>query len=72
MFKTYLVYDMSGNSRRVFKFGKFAICKEFPGMISVNPCWVCTYDWYLHVEDSLFGLLWNVFTEYKHDRHLAG
>lgn len=72
MFKTYLVESVNGRSTRVFKFGKFAILRENPGVISQAHCWVCTYDWYLHAEDSLIGLLWNILTEYKHDRHLAG
>lgn len=51
---------------------RFLIFQERPGVVSEGPCWVCMYDCYLHIEDTLPRLLWNVLTEFRHDRHLVG
>lgn len=54
------------------RIGNYQIFKEKAGMISLGPCWVCFYPGYLHAHDTLLGLLWQVVTEYKHDKHLVG
>lgn len=50
----------------------FLLFRERAGVISPGPCWVITYDCYMHCDENLLRLLWNVITEYKHDRHLVG
>jgi hypothetical protein len=54
---------------------RFRIWRERPGVVSPGPCWCCAYDGvpgYLHLHESLFRLLWQVITEFRHDRHLVG
>lgn len=48
------------------------IFREKAGVISEGPVWVCKYSCYLHASRSLLALIWNVLTEYKHDRHIVG
>lgn len=59
------------------KIGKYiSIWKCNPHVISPGPCWCCTYyyhgDCYLHVNESVVFLLWEVVTEHCNDRHLVG
>jgi hypothetical protein len=49
----------------------FSIHLEDPGIISPGPCWVLFYGMYAHYNASLFGLLWEVITEFKSDKHLV-
>ena len=44
---------------------RFKIWREKPGVISPGPVWVCGYDGYLHIEDTLYRLLWSVVTEWN-------
>lgn len=46
--------------------------KEKAGVISEGKGWCCCYECYLHTHPTFFGLLWEVFTEYRNDRHLVG
>lgn len=48
------------------------IFREYPGVVSDDICWVCIYGPYLHIEATLPRLLWNVLTEFRHDRHRGG
>lgn len=48
------------------------IWRSKPGEIGPDRHWCATYSCYLHIEDSLFGLLWNLVTEWEDDRHLVG
>lgn len=50
------------------------IYREKPGVLSEGPCWVCWYGQgcWGHFCDGFWELIWNVITEYKHDRHLIG
>jgi hypothetical protein len=43
-----------------------------PGVVSPRLCWICCYGAWMHTADTLLGLMWNVATEWKHDRHLCG
>lgn len=49
-----------------------SIHHQVPGVISENYCWVVMYPGYLHIKDSFLSVLWEVLTEYKHDKHLVG
>ena len=53
-------------------FRSFRIWKENPGVISRGTSWCCSYSSYLHIHDNLHQLLWEVITEFRHDRHLVG
>lgn len=50
----------------------FYIHRIEAGQISEGPCWACWYGCWGHFTDGFFELIWNVITEYKHDRHLIG
>ena len=71
-----LWYVLAGISKGklmyVIPFFHIYILKEKAGVISPTPCWIATYDCYLHTNNTLMGLLWSLLTEYKHDRHLVG
>jgi hypothetical protein len=54
------------------RIGRFNFTREKPGVISEGPCWVCTYDGYLHVCDTLPQLVWELFTQFRSDKHLVG
>ena len=51
----------------------FCIEKIRGGEISPEgqPVWLCWYDCHLHIHNSLPQLLWQVATEFRHDRHLS-
>jgi len=55
-----------------FKVFGLVFWKEKPGVISPGPVWCCVYDCYLHTHDSLLLLIWEVITEFRHDRHVVG
>lgn len=69
MFRTWLTED---GKTRVFAIGKFRFGRERPGVISPGPCWFCFYECWGHFAYPWWHLVWNVATEYKHDRHLIG
>ena len=48
------------------------IFKEQGGMISNEPIWICFESCYMYVSPTLFGLIWQVITEWRHDRHTVG
>lgn len=53
----------------------FRIWREKPGVVSPGPAWCCMYDGipgYLHIQDSLPSLLWEILTEFRNDKHLVG
>jgi len=53
--------------------GSKAIFREKAGVISEGPIWVFTdTKGWLYLHESFFGLLWQVLTEWRHDRHLVG
>ena len=55
-----------------FKRFHFQLIREKAGVISPGPTWVCLYGGcYIHYNESLVKLLWEVVREYKHDRHLG-
>lgn len=43
-----------------------------PGAISQGVCWCAYHGGYLYVSDTLVGLLWQMLTEWRKDRHIAG
>lgn len=51
---------------------KMRIWYSSPGEISANGCWVGTHSCYLYTHDKLLGLLWQIITEWKNDRHVVG
>ena len=46
--------------------------REESRIISPVPAWVLIDGPYLYVHSSLCGLLWQVVTEWRHDKHLVG
>jgi len=54
------------------KFLGFKIWRVKQGVVSKRSGWCCSYGGYLHIRSSLVGLLWEVFTEYRGERHLVG
>ena len=48
------------------------IIKEKAGIIGPTECWICLYDSYIHIEDTLPKLLWNVLKEFRNDKHFVG
>lgn len=48
------------------------IFKTKAGEVSPEPCWCCIYSCHMHLDDTLFGLLFSVITEWKDDVHLVG
>lgn len=48
------------------------IHQEREGVLSMGRVWVGMIPGYLYIADTLPGLLWQMITEWKHDRHLAG
>lgn len=43
-----------------------------PGEISANGCWVFFDGPWMYVGDTLRALVWQMVTEWRHDRHLVG
>lgn len=50
----------------------FRVWRSKPKEISPDPTWCCYSAGYLYIHDWLIGLVWQVLTEWKHDRHLVG
>lgn len=48
------------------------IFREKANVISDKPVWICQYSGYLHINESLLGLIWSVITEYKDDEWMVG
>jgi|TARA_B110000240_G_C13453445_1_gene433566 hypothetical protein len=49
------------------------IYKEKAGVISTQSCWVCLdKKGYMYLDNTLHGLLWEVITEWRQDKHIAG
>lgn len=51
------------------------IWKERAGVISPGPAWCASYGGvpgWLHIHDTLPGLIWEVISQFKSDRHLVG
>lgn len=46
--------------------------REAPGVLDDGPVWVWGDAEYLYLAPSLCGLLWQMATEWRNDRHLAG
>lgn len=55
-----------------FRLWQHSIWLERPGVVSEQAVWVCYYDGYMHIHHWFIPLIWNVLTEYKHDRHAVG
>lgn len=54
-------------------FKTFRIWKEKPGVICPGSCWCASYfGCYLHVRESFLGLLWELITQFRHERHIVG
>jgi hypothetical protein len=49
-----------------------SIWREDQDIICPSYCWVASYGCWMHVTDSLIGLLWSLLREWKSDRHLVG
>lgn len=43
-----------------------------PGEISAHGCWVLVDVPWLYCHDTFVGLLWQILTEWRQDRHLVG
>jgi hypothetical protein len=48
----------------------FSLHREEGGVIGKEPCWVLFYGGYAHY-GSIRVILWEVLTEFKHDKHLS-
>lgn len=48
--------------------------KEKAGVISKDPIWVCIdyNSWHMYNEYSLVKLIYQIITQWRHDRHLVG
>ena len=56
-----------------FKIFGIVFWKEKPGVVSPGPAWCCSYSsCFIHIQDSLPSLLWEILTEFRHDKHLVG
>ena len=63
--------EASAERRSVTIFGH-TLFRERANVISPRPCWVCFYDCYMHVDESLPRLVWSLITEHGDDKHLVG
>jgi len=52
--------------------GRLRIFREKPGVISPGHIWVGMYDCYMHYNESLWKLVWEMVTQYRDDHHLVG
>jgi hypothetical protein len=43
-----------------------------PGEVSDSGCWCAYSQGYLYIARTRLGLAWQVATEWRNDRHLAG
>jgi hypothetical protein len=43
-----------------------------PGELSLDGCWTAYATGYLYIADTRWALVRQVWTEWEHDRHLAG
>ena len=53
----------------------FRIWRERPGVVSPGHAWCCAYDGvpgYLHINETLAGLLRDVFTNFRGEENLVG
>ena len=50
----------------------FKIWKEEPGVISKESVWCCSYGGWMHICDTFPQLIKQIFTEFRHDKHLIG
>lgn len=51
----------------------FLLMREPPGILSESSCWVLSDSHgYLYLHDRLLGLVRQVVTEWRHDRHMVG
>jgi len=48
------------------------IFREKPGVIGPRACWVAIDRPWLYMADTLPGLLWQILTQWRHDRHMVG
>lgn len=55
-----------------FTLGKIVIFKEKANVISPKPVWVAFHECWMYSSNTLIGLLWTMFTQWKHDSNLAG
>jgi hypothetical protein len=58
-------------NKKIKIFG-YSFWKEKADVISESMTWCCSYGCYLHVHESLWGLLREVVREHRHDRHMVG
>lgn len=57
----------------VISISKFKLYREDAGIISKNKIWVfLDGTGYLYYNESLFKLLWEVFREWRSNKHLVG
>lgn len=40
------------------------------GVTSEGPCWICCYGCWMHVSDTLPGLVWDVIWYWKSDHNI--
>jgi len=60
----WFLYDMGIFRVKIFQ--------EKPGIISKEKCWVAILNGtWLYTSDTLFGLIRQLITEWKHDKHLS-
>lgn len=52
--------------------GRLRIWRTRPGVIGDTAAWCASDGGWLYSHDSLPGLLWQVITEWRHDRHIVG
>ena len=57
--------------KRILNSRFFSLYREKSGVISEQPCWVFSYEAYMHYNTSFLRLIWEVLTEFRNDKHLA-
>jgi hypothetical protein len=53
------------------RIGGLLITRDRESAVSSNG-WLGMYGCWLHIDDTLLGLIWQMITEFKHDRHMVG
>jgi hypothetical protein len=53
------------------RIGKLGIERDTDSVMSNNG-WIGWWSYYLYIDDTLLGLVWQMITEFKDDKHMVG
>jgi len=48
------------------------IFKEKAGVISEKPVWVCFHHEFMYTSRTIIGLIFQIITEWKNEKHMVG